>query len=108
MEKNLTIPEPTNLSRDIKVFGLVSELLALMRAVRRGISRNTIYLALKDERPYITPLRLAIRTQAFALLEANKPDDSEATPNTANAETSTVMQLTPKMQLIAETLSIPI
>jgi len=55
----------------ISVKGLAMEVMRLVELERQGISRNTVYLALQDERPAEdrTPLRNYIREVAEGLLK---------------------------------------
>ena len=57
----------------VSASGLTGEVHRLVSKIRTGISRNTVMLALKDERPSqdITPLRRHIRQVASELLEKN-------------------------------------
>ena len=61
----------TTLFHRISVCGLTNEVIDLVGAKRPGVSRNTVHLALKDERPGSerTPLRNYIREVAEEVLK---------------------------------------
>jgi hypothetical protein len=68
--KLLNLLNMQSLFEEISIKGLTRELLRRVSEEREGISGNTIYLALKDERPAesLTPLRKYIRGLAKELI----------------------------------------
>lgn len=59
----------------ISVIGLTNQVHEIVEKTRPGVSRNTIHLALKDERDEteLTPLRKFIRQTAEGLLKEPAP-----------------------------------